>query len=164
MRLYSGMSKDFINDTVRNQIADKIKAAFFQYYRFNPSPAEIGSWRNSLRAIAQIMQVGQMEDHGVLLEYQLPLSSKRLDCMICGTDEESRGQAVIVELKQWERCESSDSDRLVRSWIGGRNRDVLHPSVQVGQYAQYLEDTHSAFYDGPNPIKLSACSYLHKGS
>jgi hypothetical protein len=31
----------------------------------------------------------------------------------------------------------------------------------VGQYRQYLEDTHTAFYEGPAPVKLSACCYLH---
>ena len=40
----------------------------------------------------------------ILLEYQLPLSSKRIDCMVCGRDDGARDQAVIVELKQWERC------------------------------------------------------------
>jgi hypothetical protein len=45
--------------------------------------------------------------------------------------------------------------------VGGRQRDLLHPSVQVGQYRQYLEDTHSAFHEGSRPVRLSACSYLH---
>src|SRR5688572_18655820 len=32
MRLYSGMSPEFLQDTVRNQIADKLSNAFFNYY------------------------------------------------------------------------------------------------------------------------------------
>jgi hypothetical protein len=111
--------------------------------------------------MAHIMQFARLEDHGVILEYQLPLTSKRLDCMICGRDEVSTDQAVIVELKQWERCQSSTADKLVTSWVGGMNREVLHPSVQVGQYQQYLSDTHSAFYEDLSPVHLSACSYLH---
>jgi hypothetical protein len=47
MRLYAGMSEDFIRDTTRNQIATKLRDAFFAYYRYNPSPAEMNSWRNS---------------------------------------------------------------------------------------------------------------------
>ena len=31
----------------------------------------------------------------------------------------------------------------------------------MGQYQQYLADTHSAFYEGDHPIQLGACSYLH---
>src|SRR5207244_12907478 len=94
-------------------------------------------------------------------EYQLPSSSKAIDCMVCGRDDTQADQAVIVELKQWERCEATEPDKLVLSWVGGRQREVLHPSVQVGQYRQYLEDTHSAFHEEPHPISLPACSYLH---
>ena len=36
MRLYSGSSKQFIDDTVRNQIAQKLSDAFFYYYRYHP--------------------------------------------------------------------------------------------------------------------------------
>ena len=161
MRLYSGMSPDFVRDTVRNQIADKLSAAFFSYYRYKPSPAEVNSWRNSLRAMAQVIEYSELNDHGVLLEYQLPLTSKRLDCLVCGTDGSNAEQAVIVELKQWDKCNPSEADKLVRSWVGGRERELLHPSVQAGQYLQYLEDTHSAFYEGNPPIHLNACSYLH---
>src|SRR5262249_30999625 len=99
--------------------------------------------------------------HGVLLEYQLPLSSKRLDCMVCGKDTGHRQNAVIVELKQWERCNHAEAEKVVSSWVGGREREILHPSVQVGQYVQYLQDTHTAFYDGAEPVQLSGCSYLH---
>src|SRR3989454_6570829 len=38
---------------------------------------------------------------------------------------------------------------------------TLTHSVKVGQYRQYLEDTHPAFHEGPTPVRLSACSYLH---
>ena len=161
MRLYSGLSPQFVRDTVRNQIAEKLSTAFFNYYRFRPSPGEVQSWRNSLRAMAQIMQFAGLEDHGVMLEYQLPLTSKRLDCMICGRDVASTDHAVIVELKQWERCQDSTADKLVTSWIGGKLRDVLHPSVQVGQYQQYLQDTQTVFYEDESPVHLTACAYLH---
>ena len=161
MRLYSGMSSEFIQDSARNQIADRLGSAFFAYYRCRPSPGELNSWRNSLRAMAQMLEYAQLKDQGVMLEYQLPLTSKRLDCLVCGRDESKTDQAVIVELKQWEQCQASDADKLVRSWLGGREREVLHPSIQVDQYRQYLEDTHSAFFEGSAPVGLSSCSYLH---
>ena len=40
--------------------------------------------------------------------------------------------------------------------------DELHPSVQVGQYHQYLEDFNPVFSSGD--VTLSACSYLHNWS
>jgi len=84
-----------------------------------------------------------------------------LDCMICGRDKDRQDNAVIVELKQWDRCRESDGDNEVLTWVGGHERDVLHPSVQVGRYKIYLEDVHTAFYDGMSPIRLNACAYLH---
>lgn len=161
MRLYSGNSQQFIEDTVQNQIAEKLKTAFFNYYRFNPSPGEINSWRNSLRSVSQVFQYANLFDHGIILEYQLPLTSKRLDCMVCGKDNRKKDNAVIIELKQWVKCEESYGDNEVSTWIGGAQRDVLHPSVQVGQYKLYLQDTHTAFNTDTNPVTLNACTYLH---
>jgi hypothetical protein len=161
MRLYSGMSPDFVRDTTRNQVASKLESAFFQYFRYKPSPGEVNSWRNSLRAMAQIVSYGGLNDHGVLLEYQLPLSSRRLDCMLSGRDRRGNDQAVIIELKQWDRTEPSDVEKVVLSWVGGRRRELLHPSVQVGQYHLYLQDSHTAFHEGPSPVQLHSCAYLH---
>jgi DUF2075 family protein len=161
MRLYVGTSQQFIQDTIQNQIADKLKTAFFNYFRYFPSHSEINSWRNSLRSLAQTFQYSNLLDHGVILEYQLPLTSKRLDCLICGKSDRKSDNAVIVELKQWEKCEKSLGENELLTWIGGAKREVLHPSVQVGQYQMYLADTHTAFNDETNAVGLSACSYLH---
>ena len=155
------MSVAFVEDTVRNQISRKLSDAFFQYYGYPAGKSEVAAWGNSLRAMAQVVQFANLDDHGVVVEYELPSSSRRLDFMICGLDASSREEAVIVELKQWSECESAEAEVLVSTWVGGRNREVAHPSVQVGQYQQYLADTHSAFYEGDHPIQLRACSYLH---
>jgi hypothetical protein len=155
------MSALFVGDTVRNQIARKLSDAFFQYYGYPVGKSEVAAWGNSLRAMAQVVQHAKLEDHGIFVEYELPSSSRRLDFMICGRDISCHDEAVIVELKQWAECEAAEAEGLVSTWVGGRNREVPHPSVQVGQYQQYLADTHSAFYEGDHPIRLGACSYLH---
>ena len=164
MRLYSGSSTQFTRDSTRNQIADKLRLAFFDHFRYYPPPSEVGSWRNSLRAMAQVVEYAGLDDHGVMLEYQLPMTSKRLDCLLCGNDSGGRPRAVIVELKQWEKCEPSEGENEVVTRLGGGLRDTLHPAVQVGQYQMYLESTHTAFHEGASPIGLSACSYLHNYS
>jgi DUF2075 family protein len=160
MRLFSGTSKQFIEDAIQNQTAEKLRLAFFNYFRYYPSPSEVNSWRNSLRAISQVFQYANFLDQGIILEYQLPLSSKRLDCLICGKDENVTDNAVIIELKQWSKCEDAPGENEVLTWLGG-NRETLHPSVQVGRYKMYLEDTHTAFYADEHPVILNACTYLH---
>jgi uncharacterized protein len=65
----------------------------------------------------------------------------------------------VVELKQWDGTQASEIDGCVATYVGGGVRDVLHPSVQVGQYAQYLKDYHTVFT--AEEVGLSACAYLH---
>jgi len=160
MRLYSGTTATLIGDTTQNRIASKLSDAFFHEFRFKPSPNEVNSWRNSLRAVAQVFEEGDLVHNGVILEYQLPLTSRRLDCLVTGRNDLSRENAVIIELKQWERCEECDASNERATWVGGDIRDVLHPSAQVGQYKTYLEDAHTAF-EPDTGIQLNACSYLH---
>lgn len=160
MRLYAGTSKQFIQDAIQNQIAEKLKQSFFYHLRYNPSQGEVNSWRNSLKAICLIFQHANLYDHGIILEYQLPLSSLRLDCLICGKNQLKKDNAVIIELKQWDKCSDAPGENEVTTWIAGQYREVLHPSAQVGQYKNYLQDTQTAFYDD-DPVILNACTYLH---
>ncbi len=160
MRLYSASSVDFVNDANRNQIADKLRRSFFESYRFYPSENEVRSWKNSLRAMSGVVTTAGLKDNGVMIEYQLPLTSKRLDFLITGQDQTGRDHAVIVELKQWENTKRADGETLL-TFVGGGERPVLHPSVQVGHYKMYLGDTHTAFHEGDAPVHLKACSYLH---
>lgn len=78
MRLYSGMSEHFIRDTVQNQIAGKLEQAFFRHFPYRRAQSEVRAWRKSLRALCQVFQVASLTDHGVVLEFQLPLTSGRL--------------------------------------------------------------------------------------
>ncbi len=159
MRLYSGSSKDFIRDVVQNKIVDILTDAFIYENNYRPGNSEINSWRNSLRMMCLVFQDLQLSDQGVILEYQLPLTSKRLDCIICGRDKLGKDSSVIIELKQWEKCDSVSSEKVL-TYTGQGMREVLHPSVQVGSYKEFLQDNHTAFY-GENAIKLDACSFLH---
>ena len=159
MHLYSGSSTEFISDAVQNRVASLMEQTFFEHFRFRPGPSEARSWQQSLRAMSGALQMGDFTDHGILLEWQLPLSSKRLDCMVTGHEGGGQPGGVIIELKQWDDAAPSAVDECVAVFVGGRVRDVLHPSKQVGQYQRYLQDVHTAFSSGS--VALQACSYLH---
>ena len=160
MRLYSGTTKSLIEDSTCNRIGTKLKDAFFTEFRYQPPLSEVNSWNNSLRAISQVFQAACLLDHGILLELQLPLTSKRLDCLVTGYDGTNTPNAVIIELKQWSGCKGASGRNEVATFVGGNVRDVLHPAVQVGQYMTYLTDCHTAF-QGKEGISAHACSYLH---
>lgn len=162
MHLYSGVTTDFVSDATNNRIASKLKTSFFNYFRYEPPQSEVTSWQNSLRAMSQTIDMASLDDHGIVVELQLPLSSKRLDCMLTGHDEGARPQAVVVELKQWTGVEPSSIDDCVSVFMGSRVRDVLHPSAQVGGYQRYLMDVHTTFSEGT--VGLSACGYAHNAN
>lgn len=153
------MSTDFISESQRGSIATKLTDGFFRHFRYKPSESEVRSWQNSLARMANVLQLGNMYDQGVIVEFKLPLSSKRLDVMVTGKGAGNICGAVIVELKQWDKVELSPIDECVATFVGGNVRDVLHPSRQAFDYQQYLMDTHSAFSDGLMQIK--SCGYLH---
>ena len=163
MRLYSGTTKTLIEDSTFNRISTKLKDAFFMEFRFQPSVGEVNSWNNSLRAVSQVFQAASLLDNGVLLELQLPLTSKRLDCLVTGYDDSAQPNAVVIELKQWSGCKGASGKNEVATFVGGNVRDVLHPAVQVGQYLTYLTDCHTAF-QGEKAVSAHACAYLHNYS
>lgn len=159
MQLYAGSSKQFVEDTVQSAIGEKLKLAFFNYYRYNPPISEVKSWQNSLSRFCMIIQHAALMDQGILLEYQLPLCSKRIDCMVTGVNKDARANAVIIELKQWDSVSPSNVDDCVVTYVGGGLRDKLHPSKQAGAYQEYLEGCHTVF--NTKAVELSSCSYLH---
>lgn len=159
MQLYAGTSRDFISDATRNGIASKLERAFLDAFHYKPSVQEVQSWQNSLFRMAFALQEGNFTDHGILLEYQLPLTSRRLDCMVTGHSDDGQPYSVIVELKQWSDVEESNADDCVTTWVAGSKRDILHPSRQVGQYEEYLRDMHSVFVRGE--VGLRSCAFLH---
>ena len=153
MRLYSGSSKEFIHDSTHNRIAELLKTAFRGQFRYDAPKSEVNAWRNSLRSLAQVFTEAGLDDHGVMLEYQLPLTSKRLDCLVTGRDGQHAGSAIVIELKQWDECEASEGDDLVQSFVGGAVRHLLHPSAQANQYRRHLADMHEAFH-GDDAVHL----------
>jgi hypothetical protein len=159
MHLYSGTSVEFISDATRNVIAEKLEQRFLERFRYSPGKSEVRSWQNSLSRMAGVLRDVDLTDNGVVVELQLPLSSKRLDCMITGHDGSDRASAVIVELKQWDAVSPSPVMGCVTTFTGRGMRDVLHPSDQAGSYQRYLLDTHTAFGEGQ--IRLEACAWLH---
>ena len=161
MHLYQGTTQQFIADATQARLANMLSDRWFEEFRYRPSPSEVTSWRNSLSAMAHALQVADLTDQGILVELKMPLSSKRLDVLITGSNPTTkRDAAVIVELKQWTEVGRSNITDCVTVDYGGKPRDTLHPSRQVAQYQRYLLDTHPAFSDD-RAIALDACAYLH---
>jgi len=144
VHLLQGTTTEFIGEATRNLIAGKLSDRFFQHFRYRPSSSEVASWQNSLRAMSQALQLGGLTEQGILVELQLPLTSRRLDCLVTGTTSAGAPASVIVELEQWTDVLPSPIPECVVIEAHGGMCDVPHPSRQVGGYEQYPVDTHPA--------------------
>ena len=126
MILYSGTTANFIDDNIKNSITEKLKISFFKKFRYIPSDYEISSWRNSLKSISDIFEEADLLDNGIILEYKMPLTSRRIDCIVTGNSKENKESAVIIELKQWDECKNSCCKNEVITWIAGKEKEILH--------------------------------------
>ena len=126
MRLFAGSSTDFIDLNLKNQIAELLRQEFIKQFGFHPSQNEVMSWRNSLLRVALIFKEADLNESGVFIEYQLPLSGKRIDVIVSGKDALGKKTSVIIELKQWERCNLTDYDSdYVVTWVDLKGYPVL---------------------------------------
>jgi hypothetical protein len=160
MQLYSGSTGEFLQAEAQRKIVQRLQISFFDYYRYQPSDSEQRSWHHSLHALAAQIKSTKLLDHGLILEMQLPLTSKRLDCILTGHKANGEASAVLVELKQWTDAAAADEDKCVLVEFGPGVKLVEHPSYQAKYYADYLRDYRAVFYEDP-AVPLHPCAWLH---
>ena len=76
MHLYQGSTRQFIADATKARVASQLSERFFDEFRYQPAPSEVTSWRNSLGAMATVLQLADLTDQGILVELKLPLSGQ----------------------------------------------------------------------------------------
>jgi len=163
MLVYSATRAEFTKDVFSNQIEKKILDAFAARLGHGTSGPEIESWKNSMQYMNNALIAGDLpEDAGVAIEYQIPLTSKRVDFILSGADEDRRDTAIIVELKQWSDVSGTNKDAIVETFVGGAIRQVTHPSYQAWTYAALIRDFNADVQDGN--IAIHPCAYLHNCS
>jgi hypothetical protein len=118
VKLYAGTTGQFLTDAGMHRIAEKLRVEYVAQLGHKPGGAEFASWQNSLTALALLVNQAELHDHGVILEYQLGNTSKRLDAMLTGHNDSSAENAVIVELKQWGETAASNADGCVETFVG----------------------------------------------
>lgn len=162
MIIYQATKHQFLHHALRDDIEDVMERQFRAVTGHGVGPPEIQAWKHSLLEMAKVLQDEEIPgDVGVAVEYQLPQSSKRIDFVIAGEDDDACTKVIIVELKQWSESRRSEKDAIVWARRGGRSgeREGPHPSYQAWSYAAYLQDFNAAVQDGG--MSLQPCAYLH---
>ncbi len=125
-----------------------------------PSPGERRSWGMSLPVLAADLVGAGRGGVEMLIEYRLPLTSKRADVVLAGISARSGEPAyLVVEMKQWSRAHRyEDSDVLVTVPSYG-SRPVSHPLDQVRGYCEYLTDFTATLSELHREV--AGVAYLH---
>ena len=157
MIVYEGLKSDFLNSVESDSIAMEIEENILSKLGRHTGKSEFRSWENSLKYMYIVLNNQAIPTNaGIAIEYNIPQTSKRVDFIISGYNKKDKGGAVIVELKQWDEIESVEGvDALVRAFVGGGKRELVHPSYQSWSYAQLIKDYNSSVQD--KEIELYPC-------
>lgn len=160
MLVYTATKQKFIDDVRSNQIGDIVANEVFRRLHRNSARNEFISWENSLRYMFQVLIDPDIPPSaGVAIEYKIPLTNRRIDFILTGKDANRQDSAVIVELKQWQTVKKTKKDAIVKTLLGGSERETNHPSYQAWSYAALIEDYNETVRN--ESIKLKPCAYLH---
>jgi hypothetical protein len=142
VRLYEGSVGAFRDDVVHNVLADKLASAFEGYYRRRAPKGEVGAWQQSLNYLKNSFEIAELDEQRVIVEYELPYSSRRIDVLLFGRGAAGEDGIVLIELKQWSNDTVADAEAEgnVRVRFQQGMKEVAHPSWQVEGYHYDLQD------------------------
>jgi len=160
MIIYRATKKQFVEDVFNDTIADNIDSAFVEHLGRHTSPNEVRSWHNSMQYMYKVVNIPELPDEvGVAIEYQIPLTAKRIDFIISGLNAKKREQIIIIELKQWDDAEPTQKPGIVVTRFQHGKAEVAHPSYQAWSYAYMLSNYNLTIQE--RGVEICPCAYLH---
>ncbi|MFB6209137.1 MAG: DNA/RNA helicase domain-containing protein [Candidatus Nanohaloarchaea archaeon] len=163
MLIYEDTKQGFEEDVLNDRIVKEIKQGHENKGLGIGSENEVRSWQNSFQFMHKVLSGSDIpEDAGVAIEFKVPLTSKRVDFIISGYDENGDGEVIVVELKQWggESTEIVEgADGVVKTYVGNGVRETTHPSYQAWSYSQFIRDFNLTVQK--ENINIDPLAYLH---
>lgn len=162
--IYDATTEEFCKDVLSNKITEIMRDNFSNFFGRKVGPSEFNSWQNSLQYVKNLIELSELKDNKIVLEYEVPYNTNRIDCMFFGRGENNKSYVVVIELKQWSKVNSvADEENFVETFTGGAVRKVPHPSAQVEGYHNHLLNFVEIFELDEN-YDLYSCVYCHNYS
>ena len=161
MIVYEATKERFIADVIQDKIRDRIDKKFYEKMGYHTGESERNAWENSMQYMLKVLYDSKIPNtSGIAIEFRIPNTSKRVDFIISGKDDNLKNTAIIVELKQWTEAKIvSGKDAIVETFTGHAVREVAHPSYQAWSYATTIEEYNENVQQ--QCITLHPCAYLH---
>lgn len=161
MLVYHGTKKDFIDAVVNGTIADTIHEKLLEA-GIPDGESQYDSYQNSMPYMQMVLNDNAVDDDvDVAIEYQIPLTSRRVDFIVAGSNDLNENNLVIIELKQWQHVVKTEKNNVVglETYTGGAIREVVHPCQQAYSYAKLMANFNGDIRE--KNIGLYPCAYLH---
>jgi uncharacterized protein len=99
MIVYEATKDEFLNDVFEDLLVTNICNNYTDKIgRINER--EVRAWDNSMQYMYRVLSDSEIpKNAGVAIEFKIPHTSKRVDFLITGSDQDSRHSVVNVELK-----------------------------------------------------------------
>ncbi|SEL36007.1 DUF2075 domain-containing protein [Ruminococcus albus] len=160
MLIYSGTKQKFSEEVISDQIARRIDTLFWKHGLKHENEREYLSWKNSLVYMQRVLDTPSISDDvQIAIEYCIPQTALRVDFIIAGENADGKENVIIVELKQWQKAQRTHRNHIVKTYTGGMERDVPHPSYQAYSYAKTIESYSETAQE--QHIFFHPCAYLH---
>ncbi|WP_411120429.1 DNA/RNA helicase domain-containing protein [Streptomyces sp. x-19] len=149
--------------SVEGMLKDQLVEKFVHTHGYRPGDSEVRSWQRSIPALTGALLDAGLDQVEMLIEYGLPLTSKRADVVLAGVHPDTQEPSyVVVELKQWSQAYPDEDDEPTLCRVDAYARPVLHPIEQVRGYCAYMTSFNGAL--AGNPEQIAGVAYLHNAT
>jgi DUF2075 family protein len=151
MIAYNDTFKNFKKHISENRIVDEV----INHLGMNVGDSERRSIRNSTGEMYKVLNQSDFHDDiRIGIEYKIPITARRIDFIISGSDG-IYDNLIIIELKQWDKVSKTDMPNVIK--LG--NQEHVHPSWQAYSYAATI--THFNEAVEVNKINVTPLAFLH---
>ena len=162
MIVFSCLKKEFDSYVEQGIISNKVYDAYKEKFGKKTKLNQIKAWANSLPFMKPVLE-DLPDDVGMAIEFNIPLTSKRVDFVVSGYNKRKEPILFLFELKQWQNAfDVKNQDAIVKTIFSNKEQKSLHPSYQVSCYAELLENYN--YFVEKNQVQLFPIAYLHNFS
>jgi DUF2075 family protein len=160
MIIYESTKSEFIASVSDKSITHKIYDLFRERIG-RTRESEISSWSDSMAEMGKVIDTPTIpDDSSIAIEFNIPMTSNRVDFLISGFDDKDKGRVIIIELKRWQEAKRVEGkDGIVLTALGRGLHETTHPSYQAWSYYHLLNDYNETIRD--ENVTIQPCAFLH---
>lgn len=162
MIIFSCLKKEFDSYIKKGIISNQVYDAYKEKMGKKSQLNQIKAWAHSLPEMMPLLK-DLPENAGIAIEFNIPLTSKRVDFVVSGYDANHKPVLLLFELKQWQNAmDVKNQDAIVKTIFSNKEQKSLHPSYQACCYAELLLN-YNHFVEEEN-VQIIPLIYLHNYS